>query len=109
MTRGVAMDRTDGVLDEALERLAGTGPERDGWLSNHAPMAVEALSRHGQGTAVHRWIDRYRDRLSEAPRGLPLKELPEAVARGLARIHHDELREVVKRAASVGLASADSD
>jgi hypothetical protein len=47
--------------------------------------------------------------LTEAPRGLPLKELPEAIARGLARIHHDELREAVKRAASVGLASSESD
>ncbi|MEV8505992.1 hypothetical protein AB0368_14330 [Actinoplanes sp. NPDC051475] len=30
------------VLDDALIRLRRTGPERDGWLSNHAPMAVEA-------------------------------------------------------------------
>ena len=34
-----------------------------------------------------------------------LAELPEDIARGLARIHHDELREAIKRAASVGLAT----
>ena len=40
-----------------------------------------------------------------APAGLPLSELPDDIARGLARIHHDDLREAVKRAASVGLAT----
>ncbi|OEU92071.1 hypothetical protein DB35_06260 [Streptomyces abyssalis] len=61
--------RTDssGTLDEALERLHSSGPERDDWLTNHAPMAVEALVRHGQAPAVHRWIDRYRDHLEEMP------------------------------------------
>ncbi|QHF95653.1 hypothetical protein DEH18_19380 [Streptomyces sp. NHF165] len=56
-----------GVLDEALERLHLSGPEREGWLSNHAPMAVEALVRHGQAGAVHRWIDGYRDKLEDPP------------------------------------------
>ncbi|MGW7518657.1 questin oxidase family protein [Streptomyces sp. NPDC054796] len=59
-------DRT-GTLDEALERLHASGPERDGWLSNHAPMAVEALVRNGQAGTVHRWIDRYRDKLEDMP------------------------------------------
>ncbi|MGC4892965.1 questin oxidase family protein [Micromonospora sp. DT31] len=58
------------VLDEAYERVRHTGPERDGWLSNHAPMAVEALVRHGHGRAVHRWIEGYADRLEERPRGI---------------------------------------
>ncbi|NYV78195.1 questin oxidase family protein, partial [Streptomyces sp. UH6] len=54
------MSGTDtGVLDEALERLHRAGPERDGWLSNHAPMAVEALVRHGHGASAHRWLERY--------------------------------------------------
>jgi hypothetical protein len=61
---------TDGILDEALDRLRGTGPERDGWLSNHAPMAAEALVRHGHAAGVHRWIDDYADRLADAPRGI---------------------------------------
>ncbi|MEV4410760.1 questin oxidase family protein [Catellatospora sp. NPDC049609] len=61
---------TDGVLDEVYERLRQTGPERDGWLSNHAPMAAEALVRHGHGARVHAWLDDYADRLSERPRGI---------------------------------------
>ncbi|MCA2214675.1 questin oxidase family protein [Jidongwangia harbinensis] len=61
---------TDGILDEALERLRDTGPERHGWLSNHAPMAAEALVRHGHGTDVHRFLDDYAHRLEEAPRGI---------------------------------------
>jgi Questin oxidase-like len=61
---------TDSTLDEALRRLRDTGPERDGWLSNHAPMAVEALTRNGHGSMVHRWIDDYRDRLEDVPRGI---------------------------------------
>ncbi|WP_446038689.1 questin oxidase family protein [Streptomyces sp. SID1121] len=62
-----------GTLDEALERLHASGPERQGWLSNHAPMAVEALVRHGQAPAVHRWLDHYRDRLEDMPpTGIPV-------------------------------------
>jgi len=37
--------------------------------------------------------------------GIPLKELPGEIARELARIHNDEVREAVARAASVGLAA----
>ncbi|WP_181769048.1 questin oxidase family protein, partial [Streptomyces albidus (ex Kaewkla and Franco 2022)] len=58
---------SSGTLDEALERLHRSGPERDGWLSNHAPMAVEALVRHGKASAVHRWLDLYRDNLEDMP------------------------------------------
>lgn len=38
-------------------------------------------------------------------KGIPLKELPSEIARELARIHNDDVREAVARAASVGLAS----
>ncbi|MET8268708.1 questin oxidase family protein [Micromonospora arida] len=61
---------SDGVLDEAYERLHRTGPEFQGWLSNHGPMAVEALVRHGHPHRVHRWLDDYLGRLDELPRGL---------------------------------------
>ncbi|MFE8941728.1 questin oxidase family protein [Streptomyces sp. NPDC007872] len=61
------MTDTTGTLDEALERLHASGPERDGWLTNHAPMAVEALVRHGQAASVHRWLDHYADKLEEPP------------------------------------------
>jgi hypothetical protein len=42
----------------------------------------------------------------EGPKGVPLKELPEEIARELARIHNDQLREAIAKAASVGLATA---
>jgi|GEM_PF-5027886 len=45
-----------------------------------------------------------------ATKGIPLKELPGEIARELARIHNDDVREAVARAASVGLATtADKD
>ncbi|MET9802579.1 questin oxidase family protein [Streptomyces sp. NPDC006368] len=55
------------VLDEALGRLHATGPERLGRLTNHAPMAVEALASRGHGPAVHRWLDLYEDKLEDFP------------------------------------------
>ncbi|MFC6236473.1 hypothetical protein [Longivirga aurantiaca] len=57
-----------GTYDEALERLHATGPEFEGWLSNHGPMAVEALARRGSGSVVHQWTDDYALRLEEMPR-----------------------------------------
>ena len=57
-------------LDEALQRLHQTGPEFEGWLSNHGPMVVETLVRRGHGARVHRWLDGYLTRLDEPPRGL---------------------------------------
>ncbi|QKW07505.1 DUF4243 domain-containing protein [Streptomyces sp. NA04227] len=63
-----ATDRdASGVLDEALGRLHATGPEFDDWLTNHGPMAVEAMVRYGAGGEVHRWLDRYAGRLETAP------------------------------------------
>lgn len=61
---------TTGILDEALRRLHGSGPERLGRLTNHAPMAVEALAAHGHAGAVHRWLDLYASRLEEFPPGV---------------------------------------
>lgn len=55
-------------LDEAYERLRTTGPEFEGWLSNHGPMAAEVLDRHGHQDALPRWLDRYARRLEPAPR-----------------------------------------
>lgn len=56
-----------GTLDEAYERLHHTGPEFDGWLSNHGPMVVEAMVRGEHADAVHGWIDSYRRRLDDLP------------------------------------------
>ncbi|MEU7224423.1 questin oxidase family protein [Streptomyces chrestomyceticus] len=61
------MDSSSGILDEALERLHASGPEFDGFLANHGPMAVEALVRHGQAGSVHRWLDHYATKLEEVP------------------------------------------
>ncbi|MFJ6697300.1 questin oxidase family protein [Streptomyces sp. NPDC091272] len=58
---------TTGTYDEALTRLHTTGPERLGRLTNHAPMAVEALAARGQAPAVHRWLDVYAAKLEEFP------------------------------------------
>jgi hypothetical protein len=57
------------TLVEAYQRLHATGPEFDGWLSNHGPMAAEAMVRRGQAGQVHRWLDGYMRRLEEFPRG----------------------------------------
>ncbi|WP_156727131.1 questin oxidase family protein [Streptomyces apocyni] len=56
---------TTGTLDEALQRLHALGPEYEDRLSNHGPMAVEALVRHGQAASVHRWLDRYSTKLED--------------------------------------------
>ncbi|MEU5579715.1 questin oxidase family protein [Streptomyces huasconensis] len=58
---------TTGILDEALERLHTSGPERLGRLTNHAPMAVEALTARGRPEAVHKWLDLYAPKLEEFP------------------------------------------
>ncbi|ASW58063.1 questin oxidase family protein [Plantactinospora sp. KBS50] len=60
----------DTTIDEAYERIRQSGPERNGWLSNHAPMAAEALVHAGRSTEVHRWLDSYADRMTERPRGI---------------------------------------
>lgn len=61
---------TTGTLDEALQRLHASGPERLGRLTNHAPMAVEALAARGQARSVHRWLDLYARKLEEFPSGV---------------------------------------
>jgi hypothetical protein len=55
------------TLDGAYHRLRATGPEFDGWLSNHGPMAAEALVRHGHEAQVAAWLDGYCRRLEAAP------------------------------------------
>lgn len=58
---------SDDVLDETYDRLRATGPEFEGWLSNHGPMAADALIRMGCGDEVERWLDSYITRLDKAP------------------------------------------
>jgi hypothetical protein len=56
------------VLDESLSRLAATGPEFGGGLSNHGPMAAEAMIRLGRSDDVEPWLDSYIRQLEDAPR-----------------------------------------
>ncbi|MGH8880505.1 MAG: questin oxidase family protein, partial [Stackebrandtia sp.] len=60
--------RDQELLNEAYQRLHLTGPELEGWNSNHGPMAVEALASHGQADAIHGWIDDYAPLLEDLPR-----------------------------------------
>ena len=54
------------TIDDALEQMAGCGAEFRGGLSNHGPMAADALIHLGRPEAVTPWVDRYRRRLDEA-------------------------------------------
>jgi hypothetical protein len=58
---------TDPALLDALDRLQGTGPEFNGFLANHGPMAAEALTRIGGADVIPRWVESYRVRLDAAP------------------------------------------
>ncbi len=59
--------RGEDALEEALRRLASTGPEFSGGLANHGPMAAEALVTLGRAEAVGPWVDSYRRRLGPRP------------------------------------------
>jgi hypothetical protein len=54
-------------FDEALQRFERTGPEFGGGLSNHGPMAVEALVRLGFEDAIPGWVSGYLPRLEDRP------------------------------------------
>jgi hypothetical protein len=60
-------DAHEDVLDESLTRLGATGPEFRGGLSNHGPMAAEAMVRLGRAGDVEPWLDGYLRRLEGAP------------------------------------------
>src|SRR4030095_5766636 len=55
------------VLDDALERLRGMGPEALHGAPNHGPMAAEALIALGCLEEVPRWTDDYRRELGPLP------------------------------------------
>src|SRR5262245_63238249 len=68
---GALLTRTLGfmnsVLDDALERLRGMGPEARHGAPNHGPMAAEALVALGCLDEVPRWVDDYRGELDPMP------------------------------------------
>lgn len=57
----------DDAFDDVLERFARTGPEFGPGLSNHGPMAVDALVAMGRPDALAAWADWYLPRLSDPP------------------------------------------
>lgn len=57
------------AFGEALERLRGYGPEFGPRLSNHGPMAADALIAMGRADAVVGFVERYARTLEPAPEG----------------------------------------
>jgi len=55
------------ILDEALNSIADAGPELANGLTNHAPMAIEALCALDRSEAIRSWLDRYRSGLLPPP------------------------------------------
>src|SRR5882757_6946375 len=51
-------------FDEALAMLSDYGPEFGGGLSNHGPMAAEAMCAMGRRDSVLRWVENYRKHLN---------------------------------------------
>ncbi len=54
-------------LDDALDLLAESGPDLRNGMTNHAPMAVEALCALGRADAVPGWLAHYRAELLPWP------------------------------------------
>lgn len=79
-SNGAMTSNSSGQYDSALDRFHRTGPEFDGRLSNHGPMVVEAMSRRGSVSEIHRWTDRYQRRLLDVPESRrPIGSSPEEV------------------------------
>lgn len=55
------------VLDDALGSIRDAGPEMRSGLTNHAPMAIEALCALDRGDAVAAWLERYRPGMLPQP------------------------------------------
>jgi hypothetical protein len=54
-------------MDSALEFLSSYGPDLRNGLTNHAPMAVEALAALGRAEAVMPWLEHYRQGMLPRP------------------------------------------
>ena len=61
------MNRSYDAIDEAYAIFARTGPEFGGGLSNHGPMASEALAAMDRADAILKWAHRYASRLEPHP------------------------------------------
>ena len=70
-------------LSDAWLHSQERGPEYDGYLSNHAPMVVEALQRHGLADEIEPWFAAYGSRLHQPlPTADPLPDAERATALG---------------------------
>lgn len=49
------------LFDTTLESIADCGPDLRNGLTNHAPMAIEALCALGREGAMMAWLEQYRD------------------------------------------------
>ncbi len=54
------------AYDAGLEKVHRTAPEYAGGLSNHAPMAMDALVAGGRADRVARWTDAYLAKMPAA-------------------------------------------
>ena len=77
------------ALDDALTVFAATAPEYGSLgFANHGPMASEALAQLGRVEEIPGWVERYRQRLGDAPApaGRPLseEEWPQALGQASA-------------------------
>ncbi|MFH8291976.1 hypothetical protein [Streptomyces sp. NPDC018059] len=68
-----------------LEILEGTGPEYQGFVSHHGPMACEALVTMGLGERAPQWATHYRPQL-EGPAALRFAIDPADYREALGRI-----------------------
>lgn len=62
------------MLDLALRRLHKTAPEFRGGLSNHGPMAAEALEALGHPEQIASFVERYATRLEPSVTAQPLPD-----------------------------------
>lgn len=61
------MKKNYSMMEPALEFLAPYGPDLRNGLTNHAPMAVEALAAMGRADAVMPWLEKYRRGMRPRP------------------------------------------
>src|SRR5687767_5025104 len=69
-------------LDEAFDRFHLTQPEHAGGLSNHGPMAAEALGALGHPVLRMAFVDRYAPRLPAFTPGRPIPAGEQVAALG---------------------------
>ena len=55
------------TLDEALEFIAGCGPDLRNGMTSHAPMVAETLCALGRPEAVMPWLERHRAEFTPRP------------------------------------------